>query len=137
MYILLIIGAVVLAVLVNQVYYILLHYNDIVAFVTQYKDYRYNIDIVPSYTDPSTSDYNDVIFSDVKLKRRCVLTNGNYSIVSSNGYAIDDNSNIITYSTLLDCINDMTENYINYSLYNPCSINALSAACTIMNNLLN
>lgn len=132
-----IIGYVVIAILFVQIYYIILHYNDIVRYVTTYKNYRYGIDIVPQYIDPSTTDYNDTISLDVKTKRRCALQGSDYVIVSSNGYAVDSNNTILTYPLLLSCIIDMTENYSNYLLSNPCLVNALSPSCLSMLSLLN
>jgi len=132
------IGCVVIAIVYLQIYYIILHYNDIKAYVKKYKNFRYGIDIVPTYIDPSTSDYNDTIFANIKNKRRCVIENNYYTIVSSNGYAASTNLNQkITYPDLLSCIIDMTENYNNMALVNPCITNQYSAACVAMNNLLN
>lgn len=136
MQILAILGCVAIAIVYMQIYYILLHYQDITTYVNTYSNYRYGIDIVPNYIDPSTSDYNDTIFPDVNSKRRCALDNGNYVIVSDNGYAVDTNNNILTYTTLISCVIDMTENYSTYALYDPCLINSASTACSDMLALL-
>ena len=133
---LIIIGAVAIAVIILQIYYIVLHYSDITSYVSQFNMFRYGIDIVPNYIDPSTYDYNDTIVADVNTKRRCVLVGSVYEIVSSNGYAIDSNSMMYTYNSLLNCIIDMTNNYSSYILYNPCLINVNSSACTTMLSLL-
>ena len=131
-----IIGCVVVAVLLVQIYYIILHYNDIVTYVKTYKNYRYGIDIIPQYIDPTTSDFNDTISLDVKTKRRCALRGSEYVIVSSNGYAVDNTNTIVTYPLLISCVIDMTENYSNYLLSNPCLINSLSPSCLSMLSLL-
>lgn len=131
-----IIGYVILAIVGIQIYYIILHYNDIVKYVETYKNYRYGIDIIPQYTDPTTTDFNDTIAADVKTKRRCALRNNNYVIVSSNGYAVDSSNNILSYPLLLSCVIDMTENYSSYLLSNPCLINQNSPSCISMLALL-
>lgn len=132
-----VVGYVVIAILFVQIYYIILHYNDIVTYVSTYKNYRYGIDIVPQYIDPSTADFNDTISADVKTKRRCVLRGSSYVIVSLNGYAVDDSNTILTYPLLLSCIIDMTENYSNFLLSNPCLVNSSSPSCLSMLSLLN
>ena len=131
-----IIGYVALALVAVQVYYIILHYDNILKYVTKFKKYRYGIDIVQNYIDPSTTDINDTIVADVRSKRRCVLTGGKYVIASKNGYAIDEYSNRKQYDTLISCIIDMTENYDIMLLTNPCLINPFSAACHTLLALL-
>lgn len=133
-----IIGYVALAVIGVQIYYIILHYDNIVKYVDTYHNYRYGIDIVPYYIDPSTSDYNDTIVVDVTTKRRCVQSpsSTNYIIVSKNGYAVNSSNSIITYDSLINCIIDMTENYTSMLLSNPCLANNTSPSCLAMLNLL-
>ena len=134
-----IIGYVILSIILVQVYYIIIHYEDIVSYVDRYKNYRYGIDIVPQYIDPSTSDYNDTIAADVKTKRRCAssINNGGlYVIVSSDGYAVDSNNTLVTFQQLISCVIEMTENYSSYLLSNPCLSNILSPACSYMLSLL-
>lgn len=131
-----IIGYVALALVAVQVYYIVLHYDNILKYVARFKKYRYGIDIIQNYIDPSTSDINDTIVADVRSKRRCVLVGGKYVIASTNGYAIDEFSNRIQYDTLIACIIDMTENYSTMLLSNPCLVNPLSAACNTLLSLL-
>jgi len=120
-------GCIAIAIIILQVYYIILHYDDMTEYVDQYKQFRYGIDIIPNYIDPTTSDYNDTIYADVRSKRRC-LDGPSYFIASLEGYAVDGDLNRITHTNLIGCIIDMTEN--NYQLYNPCSINSNSAECT-------
>ena len=130
------IGCVVIAVIYLQLYYITLHYEDIKKYVKKYKNFRYAIDIVPSYIDPSTSDYNDNIYADIKTKRRCVVENGRYVIVSSNGYAVDSSNQKYNYGDILSCIISMTESYNTMALVNPCLSNQYSSSCLSMRNLL-
>ncbi len=131
-----IIGYVALAILGVQIYYIILHYENIEKYVDAYKRYRYGIDITPQYIDPSTVDFNDTIVSDITTKRRCVSSSPNYIIVSKNGYAVNTSNTIITYPSLISCIIDMTENYPTMLLSNPCLTNQTSPSCLAMLALL-
>lgn len=132
-----IIGCVVLAIIIVQGYYIILHYDNIVRYVDAYKSYRYAVDIVTNYIDSTTVDFNDTIAADVRSKRRCVMENGSYVIVSLNGYATNRNNTKVTYPQLINCVIDMTDNYETYTLYNPCLISSISSACNNMKELLN
>lgn len=129
-------GYIALSLICIQIYYIILHYEDIVKYVDTYSNYRYGIDIVPQYIDPSTSDINDTIVPDVTTKRRCVLQSGNYVIASKNGYAVNDDNTIKTHTTLIDCVINMTENYSLFQLSNPCLVNQFSPSCIALLQLL-
>ena len=130
------IGAFASAIVILQLYYIYIHYGELKSYVSQYKMFRYGIDIVPNYIDPTTYDYNDTIALNINTKRRCVLTNINvYKIISSNGYSIDNQGNRLTYSNLMDCIIYMTNT--NNLLYdNVCQLYPNSTDCHTLNSML-
>lgn len=132
-------GAFACSIIILQLYYIWSYYAEIEAYVNQYKMFRYGIDIVPNYIDPSTSDYNDTITIDITSKRRCVKYQSNYVIINSSGYAIatatDNSVERLTYDTLLECVVDMTEN--DYIFDGICQISPRSVDCTLLQLMLN
>jgi len=113
-----------------------LHFSDIDTYVSNYSNFRYGIDILPTYIDSSTYDYNDTVYANTKLKRRCALMNGSYVIVSGNGYASNTNNQLYNYAALISCVIAMTDTYESMALTNPCLNNANSAACQQMLSLL-
>jgi hypothetical protein len=132
-----VIGVFVFAIFVIQICYIYLYYQEIQQYNTKYDMFYYGVDIVPNYIDPTTSDPNDVIVTDISLKWRCVVYGNGYTIVSFNGFKVDPTTGAISsFQNKTSCMNNMFLYLNTYSSYNPCILNPSSVECGKLIQLL-
>lgn len=99
--------------------------------------FYYGVDIVPNYVDPTTSDPNDVLVTDITLKWRCAVYGSGYTIASINGYKVDPTTGVIAmFQNKPSCLNNLFLYLNTYSSYNPCIINPTSVECLTFLRLL-